>query len=39
LNDKIAFAANEGKAIAEEVKGILDVLNKEVEKNKAEFPV
>ena len=39
LNDKIAAFANEGKVIAEEIKGILDALNKEVDKNKTEFPV
>jgi len=39
LNDKVSAIANESKMLAEKVKGLLEVLTKEADKNKREFPV
>ena len=39
VNDKIEAAINEGKESAERTKGVLDLMNKEAENNREEFPV
>jgi len=38
VNAKIAAIATESKMLAEKVKGLLEILNKEADKNKKEFP-